>query len=118
MHHGFVAFADGVDAGTRLRHDHGSRFVADDFRRELDFLGLARSPTFVREPEGQGCVERCIRVLEENLLRLGRFDIVEDLRRALQTFKDQYDRPWILPRQGYRTPAQVRADQLAVAVAA
>ena len=116
--HGFVAFADGVAAGTRLRHDHGSRFVADDFRREVDFLGLARSPTFVREPEGHGCVERCIRVLEENLLWLGRFDTVEDLRRALHTFKDAYNRGWILQRHGNRTPAQVRPEQTAVARAA
>jgi transposase InsO family protein len=118
VRHSFGAFADGVAAGTKLRHDHGSQFVADDFQRELDFLGLASSPAFVREPEGNGCVERFIRVLKENLLWLRRFDTVDDLRRALHTFKDQYNRGWILQRHGYRTPAQVRADQLAVAAAA
>ncbi|MFW5680209.1 MAG: IS3 family transposase, partial [Pseudomonadota bacterium] len=58
------------------------------------------------------------RVLKENLLWLRRFDTVEDLRRALHTFQDQYNRRWILQRHGYRTPAQVRADQFAVALAA
>jgi len=116
--HSFGAFGKAVAAGTRLRHDHGSQFVADDFQRELDFLGLESSPAFVREPEGQGCVERFIRVLKENLLWLRRFDTVEDLRRALHTFKDQYNRGCILQRHGYRTPAKVRADQVAVAVAA
>ena len=117
-HHSFGAFGKAVAAGTRLRHDHGSQFVADDFQKEVVFLGLESSPAFVREPEGNGCVERFIRVLKENLLWLRRFDTVEDLRRALHTFKDQYNRSWILQRHGYRTPAQVRADQLAVAVAA
>ena len=36
----FGAFAEGVAAGLELRHDHGSQFVADDFQRELAFLGI------------------------------------------------------------------------------
>ena len=116
--HSFGAFGAGVARGVRLRHDHGSQFVADDFQHELDFLGLESSPAFVREPEGQGCAERFIRVLKENLLWVRRFDTVEDLRRALHAFKDAYNRRWILQRHGYRTPAQVRADQTAPPMAA
>jgi transposase InsO family protein len=116
--HSFGAFGAGVARGVRLRHDHGSQFVADDFQHELDFLGLESSPAFVREPEGNGCAERFIRVLKENLLWVRRFDTVEDLRRALHAFKDQYNRSWILQRHGYRTPAQVRADQTAPPMAA
>ncbi len=116
--HSFGAFGEGVGKGTKLRHDHGSQFVADDFQAELAFLGLESSPAFIREPEGNGCVERFIRVLKENLLWLRRFESVEDLRCALHAFKDAYNRGWILQRHGYRTPAQVRADQTAVALAA
>jgi transposase InsO family protein len=118
VRHSFGAFGDGVAVGTKLRHDHGSQFVADDFQAELAFLGLENSPAFVREPEGNGCVERFIRVLKENLLWLRHFDTVEDLRRALHAFKDTYNQGWILQRHGYRTPAQVRAEQTAVARAA
>ena len=116
--HSFGAFGAGVARGVRLRHDHGSQFVADDFQHELDFLGLESSPAFVREPEGNGCAERFIRVLKENLLWVRRFDTVEELRRALHAFKDAYNRRWILQRHGYRTPAQVRADQTAPPMAA
>ena len=56
--------------------------------------------------------------LEENLPWVRRFDTVEDLRRALHAFKDAYNRRWILQRHGYRTPAQVRADQTAPPMAA
>jgi len=118
VRHSFGAFGEGVGQGTKLRHDHGSQFVADDFQAELAFLGLESSPAFVREPEGNGCVERFIRVLKENLLWLRRFDTAENLRHALQAFKKAYNEGWILQRHGDRTPAQVRADQTAVARAA
>ena len=114
----FGGFAEGVATGLELRHDHGSQFVADDFQRELVFLGIEPSPAFVREPEGNGCAERFIRTLKENLLWVRRFETVEELRQALHAFKDTYNRTWILERHGYRTPAQVRADQLGLAQAA
>jgi putative transposase len=114
----FGTFAEGVAAGLALRHDHGSQYVADDFQTELAFLGIEPSPAFVREPEGNGCAERFIRTLKENLLWVRRFDTIEDLRLALHAFKDTYNRTWIVERHRYRTPAQVRADQLSLAQAA
>jgi hypothetical protein len=47
----FGAFAQGIASGLKVRHDHGSHFVADDFQAELAFLGIESSPAFVREPE-------------------------------------------------------------------
>ena len=73
----------------------------------------------MREPEGNGCVERFIRTLKENLLWVRTSETVEDLRQALLEFKRQYNDQWILQRLGYRTPAQARKDAcLAVEVAA
>ena len=109
----FGAFAQGIAVGLQLRHDHGSQFVADDYQRELAFLGIESSPAFVREPEGNGCVERFIRTLKENLLWVRRFDTLEELRLALHAFKDTYNRTWIIERHAYQTPAAVRAAQLA-----
>ena len=42
--------------------------MSDDFQHELSFLGMTSSPSFVREPEGNGVAERFIRTLKENLL--------------------------------------------------
>ena len=109
----FGAFAEGIAGGLKLRHDHGSQFVADDYQDELDFLGIESSPAFVREPEGNGCVERFIRTLKENLLWVRRFATIDELRQALHAFKDTYNRTWIVERHGYQTPAAVRAAQLA-----
>src|SRR5688572_15378991 len=108
----FGGFAKDVADGLQLRHDHGSQYVSHDFQAELRFLGIQSSPAFVREPEGNGCAERFVRVLKENLLWVRRFDTLEELRLALLVFQQTYNRRWIVERHGYRTPAQVRAEQI------
>jgi transposase InsO family protein len=108
----FGAFAKDVATGLRLRHDHGSQYVSHHFQAEIRFLGIESSPAFVREPEGNGCAERFVRVLKENLLWVRRFDTLEELRLALLAFKQTYNQSWIIERHGYKTPAQVRADQI------
>ncbi len=64
----FGAFGKNVATGLALRHDLGSQYLSHHFQAEIRFLGIASSPAFVREPEGNGCAERFIRVLKENLL--------------------------------------------------
>jgi putative transposase len=108
----FAAFAKDIAHGLALRHDHGSQYVSHHFQSEIRFLGLASSPAFVREPEGNGCAERFIRVLKENLLWVRRFATLEELRLALLAFKHIYNQSWIVERHRYKTPAQVRADQI------
>lgn len=105
----FADYREGIATGLSLRHDHGSQFVSDAFQDELIFLGVESSPAFVREPEGNGCAERFIRTLKEQLLWIERFHTVEDLRRALLAFKERYNHHWLIQRHGYRTPAAVRA---------
>jgi putative transposase len=96
-----------------------AQYTARDFRRELRFLGVDSSPAFVRAPEGNGCAERLIRTLKENLLRVRSFATVEELRRALLAFREAYDATWLIERHGFRPPAAIREEQLsAVALAA
>jgi putative transposase len=108
----FGAFAKGIAHGLALRHDHGSQYVSHHFQAEVRFLGIESSPAFVREPEGNGCAERFIRVLKENLLWIRRFATIDELRLALLAFQQTYNQSWIIERHGYRTPAQVRTDQI------
>jgi putative transposase len=61
----FGRFEAKAAEGLAIRHDHGSNYLSDDFQRELSFLGMASSPSFVREPEGNGCAERFIRTLKK-----------------------------------------------------
>jgi len=108
----FGAFGKDVARGLAVRHDHGSQYMADAFQKELRFLGIESSPAFVRAPEGNGCAERFIRTLKENLLWVRTFDTVEELRRALLEFRDAYNATWLIERHGFRTPDAVRQEQL------
>ena len=107
------AFGQDVAHGLSVRHDHGSQYMSRVFQDELRFLGLTSSPAFVREPQGNGCAERFIRTLKENLLWLTTFDSVEALRVALLEFQHRYNEAWLIGRHGYKTPTQVRQEQLA-----
>ncbi|WP_243313947.1 IS3 family transposase, partial [Fundidesulfovibrio agrisoli] len=119
VRHSFGSFGKEVASGLTLRHDHGSQFISEDFQREIAFLGIKDSPSYVREPQGNGIAERFVRILKENLLWVRRFQAFEDLRLGLLAFKDTYNRQWRIGRHGYRSPAQVRERQkLEVAKAA
>ena len=100
----------GAARGLRLRHDHGSNYLADDFQQEIAFFGIESSPSFVREPEGNGVAERFIRTLKENLLWVRSFETIEELRLALRAFKRTYNEQWMLEKYDYRSPARVRRD--------
>ena len=81
---------------------------------EIRFLGLESSPAFVREPEGNGCAERFIRTLKEQLLWIRSFRTIEEMRVALHAFKDLYNSKWIVQKHGYLTPEQAREKLIAV----
>jgi transposase InsO family protein len=114
----FGGFAKGVARGLSVRHDHGSQYMAHDFQKELRFLGVESSPAFVRAPEGNGCAERFIRTLKENLLWVRTFATVEELRRALLAFREVYNATWLIERHGFRPPAAIRTEQLSPAALA
>ena len=101
-----------VATGLSLRHDHGSQYMSHDFQKEIAWLGASSSPAFVRAPEGNGCAERFIRTLKENLLWVRTFKTVEELRLALLEFRQTYNECWLIERHGHRSPAQFRRDQM------
>jgi len=99
----------GVAEKLVVRHDHGAQYMSGHFQRELRFLGMESSPSFVRAPQGNGVAERFVRTLKEQLLWVRHFDTVEELRLALLEFKERYNRHWLLQRHDWQTPSAVRA---------
>jgi len=108
----FGGFARGIARGLAVRHDHGSQYMSDHFQKEIAFLGIESSPAFVRAPEGNGCAERFIRTLKENLLWVRSFQTIEELRQALLLFQETYNTTWLIERHGFLTPADFRHKQL------
>src|SRR5215213_611778 len=108
----FGGFAQAIARGLAVRHDHGSQYMSDHFQKELTFLGIESSPAFVRAPEGNGCAERFIRTLKENLLWVRTFETIEELRQALLAFRETYNSSWLIRRHGFLSPAEYRRRHL------
>jgi len=108
----FGGFAKGIARGLAVRHDHGSQYMSDHFQKEIAFLGIKSSPAFVRAPEGNGCAERFIRTLKENLLWVRHFETIEELRQALLAFRQTYNTTWLIERHGFLTPTGFRQERL------
>jgi putative transposase len=114
----FGSVEHAVAAGLALRYDGGPCFRSEHYQVEIDHLGIARSPAYHYEPETNGCAEKFIQTLKEQILWLERFATFEELRAAVRQFTVTYNREWLLERHGYRTPAEARAHLLALAQAA
>jgi transposase InsO family protein len=114
----FSRFAQAIARGLALRHDHGSQYISHQFQKEIAFLGIDSLPAFVRSPEGNGCAERFIRTLKENLLWVRTFETIEELRQSLLAFRETYNTTWLIERHGFLTPAQFRHKQLQTAAIA
>ena len=114
----FGAVEKDTAQGLSIRHDHGSQYMSHDFQKEIAWLGAASSPAFVRAPEGNGCAERFIRTLKENLPWVRTFATVEELRQALLACRETYNATWLIERHGFRPPAAIRTEQLSPAALA
>jgi putative transposase len=114
----FGGFGKAIARGLAVRHDHGSQYMSHHFQKEIAFLGIESSLAFVRAPEGNGCAERFIRTLKENLLWVQTFETIEELRQALLEFRQTYNTSWLIERHGFLTPAQFRQKQLQTAAIA
>jgi transposase InsO family protein len=108
VHEHFGGFRADVASGLQLRHDHGSQFMSDDFQEEIRFLGIESSPAFVRQPEGNGCIERFFKTLKEQLLWVRHFQSIPELVQALYEFRALYNQSWLIERLGFQSPIQAR----------
>ena len=104
----FGSVDEAVAAGLALRYDGGPCFRSDHYQAEIDHLGIARSPAYHYEPETNGCIEKFIQTLKEQVLWIERFDTLEQLRARIRRFAADFNEHWLLERHGYRTPAQAR----------
>jgi putative transposase len=99
----------GAARGLELRHDHGSNFMADVFQKQMKFWGMSPSYAFVGEPETNGVIERLFRTLKEQAIHGHIFQTIDDVREAVRAFAARYNAEWLIEKNGYRSPADMRA---------
>ncbi len=113
----FGAVGVNIARGIALRHDHGPQYISHHFIGELHYLGIADSPAYVREPEGNGVAEWFIKQLKEQVLWCERFATVAEADAAVRAFCRKFREQWIVERLGYRTPAETYAAFIAARAA-
>jgi putative transposase len=94
--------------GLTLRMDHGTQYTADDFLNQIKFWGVAPSFAFVAEPQTNGVAERFNRTLKDQAIHGRIFKNVEEVRAAVNAFKDLYNRHWRLEKLGFMSPLEAR----------
>ncbi len=57
-------FGRDAASGVKLRYDHGSCVVVEEFQTQIKAWGMAPSCAFVGQPETNGVVERFLRALK------------------------------------------------------
>lgn len=96
------------EAEVLLRTDRGTQYESKDFKQEMMFLGIIKSPTFVRSPESNGVIERFHRTLNEQVLFHHRFEDIEEAREVIGAFIESYNNDWLIHRLGLRSPREYR----------
>jgi transposase InsO family protein len=99
----------GAARGLARRHDHGSNFMSDVFQQQIKFWGMAPSYAFVAEPETNGVIERLFRILKEQIMDGRIFQTIDEVRDAVRAFVARYNAEWLIEKNGYRSPAGMRA---------
>jgi len=102
----FEELAPDVARGISCRHDWGPQYTSAHFTGSLSWLGIEDSPSFVGEPPCNGCAERFIRTLKEQVIWTRRFATIQELAEAVGAFVELYNRCWLIERHGHRTPRE------------
>jgi putative transposase len=105
----FGQLGSGAARGLALRHDHGSNFMAEAFQKQIRFWGMSPSYAFVGEPEMNGVIERLFRTLKEQAVHGRIFETIDEVRDAVRAFAARYNAEWLIEKNGYRSPADMRA---------
>ncbi|HOF88323.1 MAG TPA: integrase core domain-containing protein [Armatimonadota bacterium] len=100
--------ARGVAQGLAVRLDHGAANCSGHFQGELTRLGITPSFSFVEEPQTNGVVERFNRTLKEQAIYGRAFRTLDEVREAVLSFRQTYNRSWRLEKLGFMTPREAR----------
>ena len=88
--------------------DHGSQYRTDHFINQVRFWGITPSFAFVEQPQTNGVVERFNRTLKEQAIYGRVFRNIEDVRRAVGKFVEEYNAQWRVEKNGFVSPRQAR----------
>ena len=98
--------------GLALRMDHGTQYLSDHFLKQLKHWGVRPSFAFVEQPQTNGVAERFNRTLKEQAIYGRVFRNVDEVREAVRVFVDNYNREWLVEKNDFLSPLQLRQHRL------
>lgn len=101
---------EGIARGLTVRMDNGSQYLSEHFQNQIKFWGIAPSFAFVAQPETNGVVERFNKTLKEQVVHGRLYRNIEELRAAVGTFIETYNRHWLIEKLGFKSPWQARQE--------
>jgi putative transposase len=104
----YGSVAADVARGLRLRMDHGTQYLTDHFINQVRFWGIKPSFAFVEQPQTNGVAERFNRTLKEQAIYGRIFRNIDDVRRAVGKFVENYNAQWRVEKNGFLSPRQAR----------
>ena len=92
------------DEKPRIISDHGSQFIAKDFKKFIRYAGLIHTFTSIGYPQSNGKIERLFRTLKSDCIRKQSFLSPEDARKQIKEYIWYYNRKRLHSAIGYVTP--------------
>ncbi len=93
------------EAKPRVISDNGPQFIARDFKEFIRILGMTHVRTSPYYPQSNGKLERWHGSLKQEHWRLARAESLDDARRIVAEYVDEYNHRRLHSALGYVTPA-------------
>ena len=84
--------------------DNGPQFIAKEFKGYLNFVDITHRKTRFFYPQSNGKAERFFRTSKSEFIRKNSFLSLEDLKRQLAAYINQYNHKRLHSSLGYITP--------------
>ena len=104
----FGSVSRDVALGLALRMDHGCQYISDHFLNQIAYWGIAKSFSFVAQPQGNGIAERFIKTLKQQAIYGHVFRNAMEVHKAVTKFVHDYNYRWRIERLRFLTPVEVR----------
>ena len=111
---GLMAIVDGLSAlspagAWPCAWTYGTQYLSDHFQNQLKHWGISPSFAFIEQPQTNGVAERFIRTLKEQVIHGRVFQNLQEVREAVRGFVEPTTREWLVEKNGFKSPWQVKA---------